>query len=124
VVDGNDVVAVYKAAGDAVAHARSGAGPAFIEAHTYRIQGHLEAEALFLAGGKYREKQEIDEWRSRDPIDRARQRLTAAGAKEKDLDAIGERIARTVTEAVQFAKDSPPADNDLPFDLMFVGQRA
>jgi len=124
VVDGNDVVAVYKAAAAAVAHARSGAGPAFIEAHTYRIQGHLEAEALFLAGGKYREKQEIDEWRSRDPLDRARQQLLAGGAQAKDLDAIGERIARTVTDAVQFAKDSEPADNDLPLDLMFVGQKA
>ena len=45
--DGNDVTAVWKAAKTAVERARSGGGPSFIEAHTYRIQGHLEAEDLF-----------------------------------------------------------------------------
>src|SRR5579862_8458141 len=62
VVDGNDALAVWDAAAKAIAHARSGEGPAFIEAHTYRIQGHLEAEALMLGGGKYREKSEIEAW--------------------------------------------------------------
>ncbi len=124
VIDGNDVVAVWQAAGDAVEHARSGAGPAYIEARTYRIQGHLEAEALFLQGGKYREQSEIDEWRKRDPIERMQQRLTAAGLKAADLQAIDARIGRRVEEAVQFAKDSEPANPELPFELMFVGQRA
>jgi acetoin:2,6-dichlorophenolindophenol oxidoreductase subunit alpha len=124
VIDGNDVVAVWQAAGEAVQHARSGAGPAFIEARTYRIQGHLEAEALFLAGGKYREQSEIDEWRKRDPLERAQQRLAAAGVKPADLQAIDTRIGRTVEEAVKFAEESEPADPELPFDLMFVGQKA
>ncbi len=124
VIDGNDIVAVWQAAGEAVDHARSGAGPAFIEARTYRIQGHLEAEALFLAGGKYREQSEIDEWRKRDPVERAQQRLTAAGVRAADLQAIDARIARTVEDAVKFAEQSPPADPELPFDLMFVGQKA
>ncbi len=87
VIDGNDVVAVSQAAGEAVARARRGEGPSFIEARTYRIQGHLEAEDLFLAGGKYREKHEIDEWRLKDPLDRAREGLLAAGARVQDLDA-------------------------------------
>ena len=124
VIDGNDVVAVWQAAGEAVEHARSGAGPAFIEARTYRIQGHLEAEALFLQGGKYREQAEIDEWRKRDPIERTQQRLAAAGVKAADLQTIDARIGRTVEEAVKFAEESEPANPELPFDLMFVGQRA
>jgi acetoin:2,6-dichlorophenolindophenol oxidoreductase subunit alpha len=124
VIDGNDVVAVWQAAGDAVEHARSGAGPAFIEAHTYRIQGHLEAEALFLAGGKYREQAEIDEWRTRDPLERTQQRLAASGVKPSDLQAIEARIARTVEDAVKFAQESEPADAELPLELMFVGQKA
>jgi acetoin:2,6-dichlorophenolindophenol oxidoreductase subunit alpha len=124
VIDGNDVVAVWQAAGHAVEHARSGAGPAFIEARTYRIQGHLEAEALFLAGGKYREQAEIDEWRKRDPIERLHERLVASGVKATDLQAIDARIAGRVGEAVKFAQDSEPADPELPFDLMFVGQKA
>ncbi|HTW38958.1 MAG TPA: thiamine pyrophosphate-dependent dehydrogenase E1 component subunit alpha [Steroidobacteraceae bacterium] len=124
VIDGNDAVAVWQAAGEAVEHARSGAGPAFIEARTYRIQGHLEAEALFLQGGKYREQSEIEEWRQRDPVERLQQRLTASGVKGADLQAIEARIGRTVEDAVKFAEESEPANPELPFDLMFVGQRA
>ena len=124
VIDGNDVSAVWQAAGEAVERARRGEGPSFIEAKTYRIQGHLEAEDLFLAGGKYRDKQEIDEWRKRDPIDRLKEGLLAKGTKAADLDAIGTRIASTVEQAVKFAQDSEPADAELAFDLMFVGQKA
>jgi acetoin:2,6-dichlorophenolindophenol oxidoreductase subunit alpha len=124
VIDGNDVVAVWQAAGEAVARARRGEGPSFIEARTYRIQGHLEAEDLFLAGGKYREKQEIEEWRLKDPLDRTRERLTAAGVPAADLQALDARIARTVEDAVKFAQESEPADPELALDLMFVGQKA
>ncbi len=124
VVDGNDVVAVWQAAGEAVERARSGDGPCFIQAHTYRIHGHLEAEALFLAGGKYREEAEINEWRKRDPVERQHQRLLAAGVRPADLQAIEARIASTVEQAVEFAEESEPADSELPFDLMFVGQKA
>jgi len=123
VIDGNDVVAVWQAAGEAIERARRGEGPTFIEAKTYRIQGHLEAEDLFLAGGKYREKQEIEEWRQRDPIDRLQQRLLASKVRAEDLQALGTRIARTVEEAVTFAQESEAADAELAFDLMFVGQK-
>lgn len=124
VIDGNDVVAVWQAAGEAVERARRGEGPSFIEARTYRIQGHLEAEALFLAGGKYRDQAEIDEWRKRDPLDRARERLAALGVPGADLQAMDARILAGVEEAVKFAEESEPADPELPLDLMFVGQKA
>jgi pyruvate dehydrogenase E1 component alpha subunit len=123
VIDGNDALAVWQAAGQAIEHARSGNGPAFIEAHTYRIQGHLEAEDLFLGGGKYREKQEIEEWRQRDPIDRLKTKLLADGSRENELQAIDTRIARTVEESVQFAETSEEADPELAFELMFAGQK-
>jgi len=124
VVDGNDVVGVWQAAGEAVERARRGEGPSFIEAKTYRIQGHLEAEDLFLAGGKYREKDEIEAWRKRCPIDRLRARLTGEGVSEQALKDIEARIARTVEDAVRFAEESEPADTGLALDLMFVGQKA
>ena len=124
VVDGNDVVAVWQAAGEAVERARRGEGPSFIEAKTYRIQGHLEAEDLFLQGGKYREKAEIEEWRKRDPVERVRQRLLSSGAREEELKAIDTRIGQTVEQAVEFAQASEPADPELAFDLMFVDQKA
>jgi acetoin:2,6-dichlorophenolindophenol oxidoreductase subunit alpha len=124
VIDGNDVVAVWQAAGEAVERARRGEGPSFIEAKTYRIQGHLEAEDLFLQGGKYRETAEIEEWRKRDPLERTRQRLLSSGAREEELKAMDKRIGETVERAVEFAQASEPADAELAFDLMFVGQKA
>jgi pyruvate dehydrogenase E1 component alpha subunit len=123
VVDGNDIVAVWRAAGDAVARARRSEGPSFIECRTYRIRGHIEAEALFLGGGKYREQAEIDTWRGRDPIDRAKQQLLAAGAKEAEIAAVESRIAAVVDEASEFAAQGEPADPRLTFDVMFVGQQ-
>jgi acetoin:2,6-dichlorophenolindophenol oxidoreductase subunit alpha len=124
VVDGNDVVAVYKSAAKAIEWARSGKGPAFIEARTYRIQGHLESEDLFLAGGKYREKHEIDEWRKLDPIARMGKFLVSNGVcSAGQLDDISTKVAGVVEEAVKFAEASEPADPELTFDLMFAGQK-
>ncbi len=125
IVDGNDALAVWHAAAQALAHARSGAGPAFIEAHTYRIQGHLEAEDLMLGGGKYREKSEVESWVAKDPIERLRAAVLAGGhTTPPQLQAIGARVAAQVEEAVRFAESSEPADAELPFDLMFVGRKA
>lgn len=122
-VDGNDVVAVWQAAAEAVDHARSGRGPAFVEAHTYRIQGHLEAEALMLAGGTYRDQAEIDGWRARDPVKACRARLIEGGAYgEADLAAVEARVADEVEAAVAFAEAGEPAELGLAAELMFVGQ--
>ncbi len=124
VVDGNDVLAVWRAAAKAIEWARSGKGPAFIEARTYRIQGHLEAEDLLLAGGKYREKQEIEEWRKRDPVTRFSEHLLSTKVcTTSQLDDISAKIARTVEDAVKFAEASEPADPELTFDVMFAGQK-
>jgi acetoin:2,6-dichlorophenolindophenol oxidoreductase subunit alpha len=124
IVDGNDVVAVWKAAAKAVEWARSGNGPALIEARTYRIQGHLESEDLFLAGGKYREKQEVEQWRGRDPIARLRKLLLSQGASTADeLDGISAKTAAGVEDAVRFAEESDLADPELTFDVMFAGQK-
>jgi acetoin:2,6-dichlorophenolindophenol oxidoreductase subunit alpha len=123
-VDGNDVLAVSAAAAKAVDWARTGEGPAFIEAQTYRIQGHLESEDLFLAGGKYREKQEIDKWRTLDPVARFGQLLVSKGVcTASRLDEITTQTAGFVEEAVKFAEASEPADPELTFDVMFAGQK-
>jgi len=125
VVDGNDAVAVWTAAAKALAHARSGAGPAFIEAHTYRIQGHLEAEDLMLGGGKYREKSEIESWIGKDPVERLKALLLSDGhAGEAQLQQMAQRVGTQVENAVKFAESSEPADPDLPLELMFVGRTA
>ena len=65
IVDGMDVVAVHEAATEAVARARRGEGPSLIEAKTYRFYNHHGIQNLGL---KYRPDDEVDEWKSRDPI--------------------------------------------------------
>ncbi len=125
VVDGNDALAVWDAAAQALAHARSGQGPSFIEAHTYRIQGHLEAEDLLLGGGKYRDQSEIESWVAKDPIERLKAGMLVDGkATAPQFQAIAARVAAQVEESVRFAEASEPADPELPFDLMFVGRKA
>ncbi len=124
-VDGNDVVEVWRAAGEAIGRARAGEGPSFIEAATYRIQGHLEAEALFLQGGKYREDDEIEAWKGRDPIARARAKVIAAGAAdEAAVSALEARVLAEVEDAAAYAEAGTPADPGLAPTLMFVGQEA
>jgi acetoin:2,6-dichlorophenolindophenol oxidoreductase subunit alpha len=69
-VDGNDLWAVREAAAEAVEHARSGKGPAFLETMTYRFVGHSRSDP-----GKYRKPGEMDEWKKRDPLLVGREQL-------------------------------------------------
>jgi len=126
VVDGNDVLAVAAATEQALDHARAGKGPAFIEAKTYRIRGHLEAEQFMLGGGTYRTEKEVEVWRApdRDPISRFHSFLAArAGCSEDELAAIEAAAASAVERAVEFADAGELADTGLVFDLMFVPRR-
>ena len=122
-VDGNDVTEVWRAAGEAVKRARAGGGPSFIEARTYRIQGHFEAESFVLSGGRYREEADIERWRQADadPIARFRARLIDSGtAAAADLDRIDAGIADRVATAVAYAEAGQPADPALAQTLMFA----
>jgi pyruvate dehydrogenase E1 component alpha subunit len=122
-VDGNDVEAVWQAAAQAVGRARAGGGPSFIEARTYRIQGHFEAESFVLAGARYRDSAEIEQWRARDPIEHLGARLIEAGtADPAALAAINERVLRQVADAVAYAEAGQPADPELALTLMFAGE--
>lgn len=127
VVDGNDVLAVQAAVREAVARARVGAGPSYVEATTYRIRGHLEAEDAFLQGGRYREAEEISAWQTpeRDPITRFQAQLLSEGVlTEADLALIAADAARQVDQAVAFAESAEDADVDLAPSLMFAHQEA
>lgn len=114
-VDGQDVEAVYDAVTEAVDRARTGGGPTLIEARTYRYRDHAEYGSLDLS---HRAVEELEQWRTRDPIDLLRARLLAAGAGEDDLDALKAAVDEEVREAVLFAKRSPmPAPEELFEDL-------
>lgn len=126
-VDGNDILAVQAAVREAVARARRGEGPSFIECSTYRIRGHLEAEEFFLAGGKYRELADIEHWQAPewDPITRFAQVLLDSGAcTEADLERVDQNVMSLVQSAVDFAEAGELADPDLVHTIMFSGQAA
>lgn len=105
-VDGNDVLAVYEAAKEAVERARRGEGPSFIEAKTMRMRGHSEHDDAF-----YVPKDLLAEWAKRDPIDRFEARLREAGVFDESVKAeVGRRIERELDAAVEWAENSPFPD--------------
>jgi TPP-dependent pyruvate/acetoin dehydrogenase alpha subunit len=108
VLDGNDVEAVYRAAGEAIGRARAGGGPALLEAVTYRHGGHSRADP-----GKYRPADEVREWLARDPVPGYRQVLAGRGTGPAVLDAIDQRAAAAVDEATDAAKAGPEPGPEL-----------
>ncbi|HVC97224.1 MAG TPA: thiamine pyrophosphate-dependent dehydrogenase E1 component subunit alpha, partial [Pirellulales bacterium] len=106
-VDGNDVMAVYEAAREAVGRARSGGGATLLECRTYRTRPHAEGMGDFT----YRTRDEVDEWKTRDPVLRFRGRLLADGAAEaRELDSIDTEVKALIADAQQFAEQSPWPD--------------
>ncbi len=107
IVDGNDVRAVYAAAGEAVARARAGGGPTLIEGKTYRTRAHAEG----MREGGYRTQAEIDSWKARDPVLMHRQwLLDEEVAGESQVIAIENEVQSLVEAAAEFAKNSPYPD--------------
>lgn len=102
-VDGMDVVAVEAAVGRATADIRAGNGAQFIECHTYRFRPHSMFDPQL-----YREKAEVEDWKTRDPIPRFVEWLTSAGMiHEGELEAIEADVADEIAEAVTFAEGAP-----------------
>jgi len=87
-IDGMSVWTVREAAGRAVEQARSGGGPYFVEAITYRFVGHSRSDP-----GAYRPHGELDEWRMRDPIVVLRARLEDEGAAASALDGLEREVS-------------------------------
>lgn len=113
--DGMDAVTVYEAARRVVDDVRRGGRPYGIEAITYRFAGHGAAD-LFQP---YRDKNEIEEWRSRDPIVLLERRLRAQDALDDErVEQVGAWADRVVEEAVTFAEASPePPPEELYTDV-------
>ena len=110
-VDGTDVVAVYRTAQTAVARARRGDGPTFIEAKTYRWLGHVGPGDDFAMG--YRTREEIDAWRAKDPIATYAARLEALGVLTgAQRRALERSVQDEIDRAVEFAKASPFPEPD------------
>lgn len=107
-VDGNDVLAVYRATSEALERARNGEGPSFIECDTYRMSDHTTADDA----RRYRDPQEVEEWRERDPLLRMRRyleqlRLWSSGDQEQLELSLKERITRAVGTAESATPPQP-----------------
>lgn len=103
-VDGDDVMAVYEKAGEAIERARNGGGPTLLECLTYRFFGHHVGDP----GTSYRSKEEIESWKARDPIHKLRQQAVDLKlAEERDFEAIDEEVRAIIDDATAFALSSP-----------------
>jgi TPP-dependent pyruvate/acetoin dehydrogenase alpha subunit len=116
VVDGNDVQAVRAAAGKAVARARTGDGPSLLECKTYRIDPHC------MVLPESRSKEELGEWKAKDPIEQFEKRLLQDRLVEiETLGHMKEEVLQDMDEAERFAMNSPfPCVDE--FHRMIVGR--
>jgi len=107
-VDGNDALAVYETAREAVGHAREGQGPTLLECRTYRVRGHFEGDPE-----RYKPEAEKAEWMQRDPIDRMARVLVAAGVAQAQIEQVSRDVEYEIERAVVFAQEAAlpaPAD--------------
>jgi len=110
--DGDDVIKVKRRIAEAVTRARETGEPTLVEVITYRFRGHSMSDP-----GLYRTKDEVEEWRRRDPLNRARARLIDLGMTTDALDGLEADVKAEIEDAVKFAEDSPPADEYLPYTV-------
>ncbi len=114
VVDGNDVLAVAKAAKEAIDRARAGEGPTLIECKTYRWLGHWTGDPQ-----PYRTREEVEEWKKKCPIKRLRAYLEEKGVSAAELDAIEQDAHNEIEAAAEFALNSPEPDPAKVLDDVF-----
>lgn len=112
--DGMNVVEVREAAERAVAHARAGNGPSYLEFETYRYEGHQSGEESLRLD--YRQDAEVQEWRKRDPL------LHATSLLAPDIvERIDAEIEEEIAIAVDFARNSPEPSADTATEYMYEG---
>ncbi len=115
-VDGMSMEAVHEAVARAVKRARAGEGPTLLEMKTYRYKGHSMSDPQ-----KYRTKEEVEEYKERDPIDSAKMALMEQfKVKEEEIEKINERVKAEVEESVKFAEESPWPDDDELYKDIYV----
>ncbi len=115
-VDGNDVEAVYESVEKAVSRARSGDGPTFIEAMTYRLWGHMMGDPEV-----YRTKDEVTKAHQTEPVARLRKKLLSLGNNEQDLAKIEQEADSVIQDALAFADSSPEPLPEAALEDIFSG---
>ena len=115
-VDGMSVEAIHEAVSRAAERARKGDGPTFLEFRTYRYRGHSMSDPQ-----KYRSKEEVEEYKHRDPIEQIRAVILDNNlATAEDLEAIDKKVKEIVAESVQFAEESDFPDAKEAYTDVYV----
>jgi len=115
-VDGNDALAVYAVVSQAAARARSGGGPTFIEALTYRIGAHSTSDDP----SRYRSQDEVDAWMKKDPVARLRRHLIHRGLLDDAKDqALEKELNAEIIAAVNEVESLPPPARETLFDDVY-----
>jgi pyruvate dehydrogenase E1 component alpha subunit len=113
---GDDVLTVRSRVAEAVQRARKENVPTLIEVLTYRFRGHSMSDPA-----NYRTKDEVEEWKRRDPVPLAREKLLKElGASEDELTSLEAAVKAEVQEAVRFAEASPPAESDAVWKYVYA----
>lgn len=114
--DGNNLLDVYNKFEEIVKYVRDGNGPVLVESLTYRWYGHSTSDP-----GKYRTKDEVDEWKKKDPIEKFKTYLLENKiATNEELDALDTKSKDVVEESVKFAFSSPEPTLESAFDDIFA----
>lgn len=115
-IDGMSAEAVHDAVGRAVNRARQGDGPTLIEIKTYRYKGHSISDPQ-----KYRTKEEVEEYKQKDPIELVLKTIRQKGfASDDEINAINDRVNKEVEESVKFAEESPWPDESEVYKDIYV----
>jgi pyruvate dehydrogenase E1 component alpha subunit len=115
-IDGMDVIAVREAVAEGIRLAREERKPTLLEAFTYRFRGHSAADPEV-----YREREEVDEWREKDPIESFARRCVEAGVLgEREVREVRDKAEATVLEAVEFAEASPEPALDTLYENLYA----
>ena len=113
-VDGNDILAVIKAVEEALEKARNGE-PVLIEAVTYRLEDHTTSDD----STRYRDEEEVEEWKEKDPLKRFREYLKEHGIWNEELEAFEEEAEEKVNDAAEKAMDADEPEFDELFDYVY-----
>lgn len=115
VADGMDVLDVYRKTLDAVEKIRTGGAPVLIECKTYRYMGHARFEKPV-----YRTREEVEEWKKFDAIERLREQLIKEKVTESEIKTIETEVENMIEQAVDFAENSPDPDPDSYKDYIYA----
>jgi len=117
-IDGMDVITVYEIVKEAIDKAREGKGPTLVEAKTYRYRGHSKSDKNL-----YRTREEIEEWKKKDPIIKFIKKLKESGEiNDKEIEKIKKDIAKEIEDGVNFALNSPEPSTDTLLEYVYAGE--